>query len=159
MAEQDRNLSGPTTTSTAKQKQAVRLVYAMIGIMIGFLILIGGTIGTSLLISANNSRNINAQQHAFSVAQARLRSRVQESSIRTSIPTCMAIVKMDDASHGATFPVYPGAKAGEGYGEKLAGTIHNLAETSGCTKLIGLVDQGKTVAQIYAIEKGGMNHD
>src|ERR1022692_4904361 len=47
---------------------------------------------------------------------------------------CAALRAMDNAKNGATFPKYPGAKSGQGYGQKLSAAIHQLVISTGCDK-------------------------
>lgn len=74
--------------------------------------------------------------HSVAANAAALHVRELQASVRTAIPTCKALLGMDNASHGAIFPHYPGASQNQGYGVRLAAAIHNLYVTTKCNIIL-----------------------
>lgn len=109
-------------------------------------------VGSGVLVSVDLA---NQAVNNEKVNEARLRLREAESSIRTAIPTCKAIVRMDKASHGAS----NASHSPNSYGHRLARAIHNVNTTSGCATLVREVNEGWTVTMILAAqEKSAKQH-
>ena len=103
--------------------------------------MIGGILAGGYALSLSAIRQNNA-------TEAQLQVREEESAVRTSIPTCDALIALDDAKNGATFPRYPGAKAGQGYGQRLATAIHEVAVATKCETLVYDVDHHYSISRI-----------
>lgn len=106
-------------------KRAIAASFVAIALVLVLTVSIGG----SLIIA---SQAVNRAQ----AAQAALTVREEQSSVRTAIPTCKALLAMDDASHGAKFPHYPGVPQDQGYGVRLSVAIHNLYVTTRCNIIL-----------------------
>lgn len=74
--------------------------------------------------------------HNAEAAQAAGRAREATAQLRSSVPTCHALQALDNAKNGATFPHYPGAKPGQGYGQRLAAAIHQVYASTRCQVLL-----------------------
>jgi hypothetical protein len=80
-------------------------------------------------------------QHRADVA---LHQREIESQVRTAIPTCKALVEMDDAKNGAS----NASSDPNSYGHRLAKAIHDVVARSQCTVILKDLKNGQTIAQI-----------
>jgi hypothetical protein len=103
--------------------------------------IIGGILAGGYALSLSAIRQNNA-------TEAQLQTREEESAVRTSIPTCEALIALDNAKNGAIFPHYPGAKPGQGYGQRLASAIHEVVAATKCETLIYDVDHHWSLARI-----------
>jgi hypothetical protein len=118
-----------------------RLVMMGSAVIVLIVCLIGGILAGGYALSLMAIRQNNA-------TEAQLQLREEQSAVRTSIPTCEALIGLDDAKDGAVFPVYPGARAGQGYGERLAKAINEVVVASKCETLIYDVDHHYSITRI-----------
>lgn len=116
---------------------AVKASLVVIAIFVTLILAIGGSY--ALTISTDNA--FKAKQAA---AEKALHLRETESSVRTAIPTCKAIIGMDDASHGAS----NASSDQNSYGHRLARAIHKVNVTSGCPLLIMDLDHHWSILKI-----------
>lgn len=107
------------------------------------------SIGGSYLIGVSNKNTIAANEHAFEMSQRALHTRELESSVRTSIPTCRALIGLDDAKNGAS----NASSDPHSYGHNLARAITKVVDDTGCRKLIHQVDAGVPILKIAQQEQ------
>jgi hypothetical protein len=103
--------------------------------------MIGGILAGGYALSLMAIRQNNA-------TEAQLQVREEQSAVRTSIPTCEALIALDDARNGAVFPKYPGAKPGEGYGQRLATAINQVVVATKCETLVYDVEHHYSITRI-----------
>lgn len=106
------------------------------------------SIGGAYLIGVTNANRIAAQEKAFEASQKALRTRELESSVRTAIPTCRALIKLDEAKDGAS----NASMDPNSYGHRLAERITGVVDVSKCRPLIKLVDEGVPLLKIAQME-------
>lgn len=134
---------------------AVRVSVALIVIVVSVFAALGG----SYLIGISNKNAIAASekafeakqaklQQAFEKAQSQLHTRELESSVRTAIPTCRALIKLDSAKDGAS----NASMDPNSYGHRLATDITNVVKVSRCRVLIKKVDAGVPLLKIAQME-------
>lgn len=121
---------------------AVQLALVVVAFVLALILSIGG----SYALTIQAISNFKAKEHAAEMA---LHQREEESAVRTGIPTCKAIVKLDDASHG---PQNLGLDVW-GYGHRLASAIHDVNVTSGCAVLIHELHEGWSIAKITKFQE------
>lgn len=114
-----------------------KIAFMICSVLAVIVLLIAG--GVVLSVSLANRAIQNEKLY-----EAGLRQREAESQIRTSIPTCKAIVKMDDASHGAV----NASNSPNSYGHRLSRAIHDVNVTSGCAKIVHELNEGWSIAKI-----------
>jgi hypothetical protein len=129
-----------TADVKAPIKTAVAITVAVVVIVLTLFISIGG----SYLISLNNRSTVLANEKKFEASQKALKIRELESGVRTSIPTCRALITLDDAKNGAS----NASMDPHSYGHNLARAITNVVNVSGCRLLIKEVDSGMPLLKI-----------
>lgn len=120
--------------------------------LVSTLIIIGAAIGGSYALTLesihHNNQVVAAQNrhnNEIAVRQANaLKIREAESSVRTSIPTCRALIQMDDAKRGAV----NASSSPNSYGHKLAKAITHVVNGTRCRLLISAVDSGVPISTI-----------
>jgi len=117
---------------------AVAASLFIIGVILSIAIAIGG----SYLLTIHT---INVQK----AAAAALATREKESSVRTAIPTCEALIQMDNAKNGAS----NASSDPNSYGHKLARAITAVVADTGCRKLVMEVKAGVPIAKIAEQKK------
>lgn len=112
---------------------AVLLSLVVVAFVLSVALAIGGSY--LLTISAIHHQQTNEQE---------LKQREAESSIRTAIPTCNALVEMDDAKVGAS----NASNDPHSYGHNLARAITDVVATTQCRMLLREVAEHKSFSQI-----------
>ena len=112
-----------------------------------FLLTAGVAVAGSYLVALNvaHKQVVAEQEAAASEAVAQ---------IRTSIPTCRALVAMDDAKTGITFPKIDAAHPSELYITRSAAAIHSVVVASRCATLLDDVAHHEPYSEI-AHQLGG----
>jgi hypothetical protein len=87
--------------------------------------------------------------HTQKVQAAALAVREKESSVRTAIPTCKALIQMDDAKNGAS----NASQDPNSYGHRLAAAITTVVDDTGCRKLVYQVEHGVPILKIAEEKK------
>jgi hypothetical protein len=82
--------------------------------------------GVILYSKVNNASNVADKAAAAAVHKAELAQYYEGQKV------CIALIQMDDASHGAVFYKAKTTPKYESYGEKLAHALHRVVEASGC---------------------------
>jgi hypothetical protein len=135
---------------------AVRVSLALVVFVVGTFIALGG----SFLIGISNKNEIKANEQTFEVKQTRLQQQFEkaqgqlhirelESSVRTAIPTCRALIKLDSAKDGAS----NASKDPNSYGHRLATDITGVVKVSHCRTLVRKVDAGVPLLKIAQQEE------
>lgn len=125
-----------TPPKTEGSKQAIRLaVIASLAVLTVFVV-IGAAIAGSYALSLHAISQAKQQEASIrekaAKAQAALQLREAESSIRTSLPTCEALITMDDAKNGAS----NASNDPNSYGHRLARSITTVVNTTKCRILV-----------------------
>src|ERR1700729_1541975 len=112
---------------------AVAICLAFLGVLLS----IGLAIGGSYLLTLHTIDVQKAQAAALAV-------REKESGVPTAIPTCRALIQMDDAKNGAV----NASSSPNSYGHRLAEAITNVVTDSGCRKLVYQIEHGVPILKI-----------
>ena len=119
---------------------AVGVSFAIVVFVLTMFLSIGG----SYLIGVSNRNSIQQNEKMFESTQRSLHIRELESGVRTSIPTCKALIALDDAKNGAS----NASQDPNSYGHRLAKAITGVVNDTGCRKLIHQVDAGVPLLKI-----------
>lgn len=108
-------------------------------LILAFLVIGGGAVATSVVLS------LSAIRHEEAAAKA-LQQREMTAQLREGVPTCRAISDMDLASHvpGSEFPKPPR----NGYDKRLSAAIHEIDTRSHCTLILSDLAKHESFAQI-----------
>lgn len=118
-------------------KNPINLAVGISIAIIVFVLTLFVSVGGAYLIAINNTDQIRANEAA-------LHTRELESSVRTSIPTCRALIGLDDAKNGAS----NASSDPHSYGHNLARAITKVVDDTGCRKLISEVNAGVPIMKI-----------
>ena len=121
-------------------------VIASIAVFV-FLFTAGAAVAGSYLVALDVA-------HKQTVAAQKAASAEAVAQIRNSIPTCRALVAMDNARLGITFPKIDAAHPSELYITRSAAAIHSVVVASRCTTLLDDVAHHEPYAEI-AHQLGG----
>jgi len=143
-------------TAAIDVKNPISTTIAIILSVVTLVLTLAGSIGASaaIALSAQShaemaARKAEANTQALKRSDAALRERELTASVRTAIPTCQALIGLDDAKNGAS----NASSDPHSYGHNLARAITNVVDKTHCRVLITEVKEGVPLTKIVQQEQ------
>lgn len=121
----------------ADVKNPINLAVGISIAIVVFVLTLFVSVGGAYVIALDTKAEVQSNEQA-------LHTREIESSVRTSIPTCKALIGLDNAKNGAS----NASSDPHSYGHNLARAITKVVDDTGCRKLIAEVNEGVPILKI-----------